>query len=157
VPRYPFGHGLGYTRWEYLSADCRTPETDAPLPVPGPAFDDAYAVVRVRLRNAGTRHGRETVQVYASRPGSAIERPARWLAGFTRTEASPGTEVTASIPVPLRQLAHWDTAARGWVVEPGTYRLHIGRSSSDLPLTADLTISAGPEGGDPDAYRRPPR
>ena len=37
---------------------------------------------RVRLCNTGTRRGREVVQVYASRPDSAIERPPRWLVGL---------------------------------------------------------------------------
>ena len=35
--------------------------------------------VRVRVRNAGGRAGREVVQAYASRPESGIERPAGWL------------------------------------------------------------------------------
>jgi beta-glucosidase len=125
APRYPFGHGLGYTRWEYLAAECHA------------ALD---AVVRVRLRNTGARYGCETIQVYASRPDSAVERPVRWLAGFTKVEAGPGAEVTADIPVPLRRLAYWDTAAGSWTVEPGEYRLSIGRSSRDLPIAVTVTV-----------------
>ena len=127
APRYPFGHGLGYTRWEYLAAEC-------------PITEDT--IVRVRLRNAGARHGCETIQVYASRPDSAVERPLRWLAGFAKVEAGPGAEVTADIPVPHRRLAYWDTAAGGWTVEPGEYRLSIGRSSGHLPVSVTVTISA---------------
>jgi beta-glucosidase len=127
APRYPFGHGLGYTEWEYLAAEC---------PVAGDAL------VRVRLRNAGARHGCETIQVYASRPDSAVERPTRWLAGFTKVEADPGAEETADIAIPLRRLAHWDTATGSWTVEPGEYRLSIGRSSGHLPVSVTVTISA---------------
>jgi beta-glucosidase len=129
APRYPFGHGLGYTRWEYLAADCS-------------AMGDTTVrvIVRVRLRNAGARHGCETIQVYASRPDSAVERPVRWLAGFAKVEADPGAEVTADIPVPLRRLAYWDTASGSWTVEPGEYRLGIGRSSRDLPMVVTVTL-----------------
>jgi beta-glucosidase len=134
-PRYPFGHGLGYTRWEYLAA-----EVVAPPPAGGAAVD---AVVRVRLRNAGATCGCETIQVYASRPDSAIERPVRWLAGFAKAEAAPGAEVTADIAIPLRCLAHWDTTNGRWVTEPGEYQFGIGRSSRDLTLSATITISPG--------------
>jgi beta-glucosidase len=134
-PRYPFGHGLGYTRWDYLTA-----EVLAPRPAGGAAGD---VIVRVRLRNAGARDGLETIQVYASRPASTVERPVRWLAGFTKAEAPAGAEVTADIAIPLRRLAHWDTATGRWEVEPGEFQVGIGRSSRDLSLSATVTVSPG--------------
>jgi len=137
-PRYPFGHGLGYTSWEYLSAEVMA------LPPARAAAGDA--VVRVRLKNAGPRYGCETIQVYASRPDSAVERPVRWLAGFGKAEASAGAEVTAEIAIPLRCLAHWDTTVGTWAIEPGDYQLHVGRSGRDPSLTAAITISPGNSG-----------
>ena len=101
TPLFPFGHGLGYTRWEYL------------------AVEPADGHVTVRLRNAGARRGREVVQVYASRPDSAVERPPRWLAGFAVVEAGPGEEVEVDVTIAPRALAHWDG---GWTVEPGAFR-----------------------------------
>ena len=74
-PRYRFGHGLGYTTWSFEAM----------------TVEDAS--VTVRLRNRGARPGREIVQVYASRPDSAVERPLRWLAGFATAEAAAGAEV----------------------------------------------------------------
>ena len=100
-PLFPFGHGLGYTQWEYL------------------AVEPADGHVTVRLRNAGARRGREVVQVYASRPDSAVERPLRWLAGFAVVEADPGEQVAVDVTIEPRALAHWDG---GWTVEPGEYR-----------------------------------
>ena len=88
--------------------------------------------MRVRVRNTGTRRGREVCQVYASRPDSALRRPPRWLVGFAAVEADPGQEVTAEATVPARSLAHWDVESRSWAVEPGTYLLSAGRSSRDL-------------------------
>jgi beta-glucosidase len=119
--RFPFGHGLGFTDWEYLEL----------------SLDGSRA--RVRLRNAGMRRGREVVQLYASRPDSAVARPARWLAGFTAVEAEPGETVEVDVELGPRALAHWDVAAGSFAVEPGTFVLAAGRSSADLRLSARLT------------------
>jgi len=122
-PRYRFGHGLGYTTWEHLSAD----------------FTGDSAVT-VRLRNTGTRPGREVVQVYASREGSSVERPSRWLVGFAVADAGPGEEVTVTVAVPDRAFQHWDDSAHRWATEPGTFRLHVGSSSGVLPLELDVEV-----------------
>ncbi|MGW4909107.1 beta-glucosidase [Streptomyces sp. NPDC004270] len=129
-PRYGFGHGLGYTIWEYVSLD-----------VPGEVRPDAGFTAEVRIRNSGTRHGKEVVQVYAGRPGSAVERPVRWLAGFATVEAAAGEEVVATVTLDARALRHWDTEAGGWAVEPGTFTLEAGPSSTNLPLAADIAVS----------------
>ncbi|MFI1030362.1 beta-glucosidase [Streptomyces sp. NPDC020951] len=131
-PRYDFGHGLGYTTWEYVSID-----------VQGAARPDADCTAQVRIRNSGARHGKEVVQVYAGRPGSGVERPVRWLAGFAVVEAAAGEEVVATVTVDARAFRHWDTEAGRWAVEPGTYRLEAGPSSTALPLTADITVGRG--------------
>jgi beta-glucosidase len=117
-PRFPFGHGLGYTEWQYQAAEA------------------AGGEITVHLRNAGERPGREVVQVYASKPDSAVERPPRWLAGFAVVEADPGESVTVSTGL---SLAHWDG---GWTVEPGTFTLEAGRSSRDLRVAAEVTVEA---------------
>jgi len=122
--RYCFGHGLGYTTWQYLTAEV----------MPGPD-----TTVTVRLRNTGRRAGQEVVQVYASRPGSGIERPTRWLAGWTAVQAQPGQEATASVTVATRAFEHWDSATHRWAIEPGPFHLHIGPSSRTLPLQVELT------------------
>jgi len=125
TPLIPFGHGLGYTAWEWLGME-----------VSGTAAGGA--TVRVRLRNAGARAGREVVQVYASRPGGAVERPPRWLAGFAAAEAAPGEEAAVQIAVPPRAFAHWDELARAWAIEAGRFELAAGRSSRDLRCTGEL-------------------
>jgi beta-glucosidase len=123
-PRYRFGHGLGYTTWEYLSAES----------------DGAGSAVTVRLRNTGHRRGREVVQVYAGRPGSAVERAPRWLAGFAGAEAGPGEEVTVTVAVAGRAFQHWDDGTHRWATEAGGFRLHVGPSSGVLPLELDVQV-----------------
>ena len=103
---------------------------------------DGTAVVAVRVRNTGTRPGREVVQVYASRPDSTIERPTRWLAGFATATAGPGQEVTVDVTIPARSLAHWDVESHAWTIEQGSFHLAVGRSYSDQRLATEITVAA---------------
>jgi beta-glucosidase len=119
-PAFPFGHGLGYTTWDYETIDA------------------IGSTVRVTVRNTGHRPGREVVQVYAERPDSTIERPARWLAGFATVDAGPDTLATVEIALPPRVFEHWDPDAGEWSLEPGMFVLRAGRSVTDLPLRASL-------------------
>jgi len=94
--------------------------------------------VGVQLRNTGERAGRTVVQVYASRPESAVDRPVRWLAGFALVDAAPGAEVTATVAVAARAFEHWDVESHRWVCEPGTFVLQVGSSSAALPLSIEV-------------------
>ncbi len=133
TPAYWFGHGLGYTTWTYEAL------TAPPVTRAG---DDL--TVRVRVRNTGAREGREVVQVYLARPASALDRPARWLAGYAAVRARPGETVTATVRVPARSLCHWSVAEHAWRTEPGPCRVRAGRSAGDLPLVADLEVVPHP-------------
>ncbi len=124
---FPFGSGLGYTTWEYVSLDA---------PRSGGTGDDV--AVTVTVRNTGDRRGRTVAQAYLGRPGSAVERPATWLAGFATIDADPGEEVSATITIVPRAFEHWD--ANGWTTEPGTFTLSVGPSVADTPLAADLSV-----------------
>ena len=129
-PLFPFGHGRGYTTWSYdaITVDCDLPDQAG---TPGIA-------VCIEVRNTGTRPGREVVQVYASRPDSAVERPAKWLAGFAAVDADPGERVNVGILISERVLAYWSDS--GWTLEAGTFTLSAGSSSASLPLTASVTL-----------------
>ncbi|MFJ1756424.1 glycoside hydrolase family 3 C-terminal domain-containing protein [Kitasatospora sp. NPDC088134] len=131
VPAYWFGHGLGWGEWRYLALDAD--------PAPGP--DGSWAV-RVGLRNDGVRRSRETVQLYLSRPSSAVERPVRRLAGFGRVEAGPGERVGVELRLPARAFEHWSVAERAWRTEPGAFTVLAGPHAGELPLTAVLRPGA---------------
>lgn len=117
-PAYPFGHGLGYTTWS--STDLKTSGRTASLTV----------------TNTGKRIGKQVYQAYLSRPDSTIDRPVRWLAGFTAVTLDPGQSSTIEIELPQRAFEHW--TAEGWAVEPGAFTLHVGTSVTDLPHTTDM-------------------
>ncbi|WP_428950412.1 glycoside hydrolase family 3 C-terminal domain-containing protein [Streptomyces sp. cg35] len=131
TPAYWFGHGLGYTTWDYEN-----------ITVSQAAQEEGQFTVTARVRNTGDRNGREVVQVYLSRPDSRVERPARWLAGYAAVQAAPGGTTRADITVSARALRYWSAEEHSWVVEPGRFTVHVGRSAGDLPLTGHLEVGA---------------
>ncbi|MFD7530929.1 glycoside hydrolase family 3 protein [Streptomyces sp. NPDC059849] len=122
TPAYPFGHGLGYTTWEYEGLEA------------GPDS------VTVRVRNTGTRPGAETVQIYLAPRDGTADRPARRLAGFARVEAAPGESAEAVVALDRRAYEIWDEEAYDWVLVPGTYEVQAARSLGDVRRTAVLDI-----------------
>jgi beta-glucosidase len=119
TPLYAFGHGLGYTTWQYDS-----------LQVAG-----GYAEVTVT--NTGARAGREIVQLYVGPAEADADRPARWLAGFSPVEAHPQESVTVRIPIPQRTFQIWDG---GWRTVPGGYRVTAAHALDDPRLTTEITV-----------------
>ncbi|WP_369372015.1 beta-glucosidase [Promicromonospora sp. Populi] len=138
APAAPFGHGLGWTTWEYEDAVLAWGEArDAPKTL----------TVYVTVRNTGRRAGREVVQVYVEAPDGGPSRPVRWLGGFAVADVPAMGSATVRVPVPARALQVWDPQAKGWTTPPGTYRLRTGRSVGDLRLTNELTVRPGEDPG----------
>jgi beta-glucosidase len=88
----------------------------------------------------GPRRSREIVQLYASRPGSEVERPVRWLAGFTAVEADAGEDVTVAVAIKPRALEYWNVDGGKWELATGTFQLFAGPSSVVLALTTEIVI-----------------
>jgi beta-glucosidase len=133
TPRYPFGHGLGYTDWTYESISC--------APKLGAGSD---LELSVSITNTGARSGKEVVQAYLTAPaGSATDgRPVQVLAGFATTQAAAGESVRVSLTIPARLFDRYDEDLAAWITPEGTYTVHIGRSSRDLRLSAPVQVSA---------------
>ncbi|GIH04675.1 beta-glucosidase [Rhizocola hellebori] len=112
---FPFGHGLGYTSWEYSN-----------LAVSG-------RQVTVTLRNTGNRVGREVVQVYLSRKGQ------RWLGGFASVSLEPGEAADVAVQLPKRSFQRWSD--EGWQTIEGDYGVHIGRSVTEVRLDGVVSIT----------------
>ena len=130
-PLFSFGHGLSYTEWTYEALE--------PATVAVAAGEDVELVARIR--NSGTRAGREVVQVYVEGlDADDPSRPVRSLAAFASVAAEPGESVTARLTVPARAFARFDEGVRDWRARPGAYTLHVGRSSRDLRLKTHVGV-----------------
>ncbi|HEX3921269.1 MAG TPA: glycoside hydrolase family 3 C-terminal domain-containing protein, partial [Streptosporangiaceae bacterium] len=102
VPRFPFGHGLGYTTWSFDSVRAE--------PANPAAGDDLR--LTVTLRNTGSRPGREVVQAYLAGPPGDPQAPPRVLAAFGGATAGPGEPAEVTLQVPSRAFARWDESAQ---------------------------------------------
>jgi beta-glucosidase len=130
-PRFCFGHGLGYAEIEFDGLDVVAdglPDGDA-------------AGLTVRLRNVGSRPGKEVVQVYVSDLESSLPRPPRELKGFAAVHLAPGEAIDVFLALEDRDLAYWDESGGGWRIEPGRFEILVGRSSRDIRLRASLDLS----------------
>ena len=125
APRYCFGHGLSYTRFEY-SGLCVAP-------------GQSSAEIRLTVRNTGDVSGEEVVQLYFADEYASVTRPQRELAGFCRAALQPGEEKQIRFTLPYSQLAFW-AGARGWKIEKGSYRVLAGASSEDIRLEGAFTV-----------------
>ncbi len=130
APLWPFGHGRSYTSFtiDHLRVDRTLLET---------AGDTA--AISVDVTNTGARAGEEVVQLYIRDEEASVARPVIELRGFQRLHLAAGECRTVTFQVSTEQLAYTDVEYRR-VVEPGTVRVFVGRSSDDLPLSADLAL-----------------
>jgi beta-glucosidase len=124
-PLFPFGHGLGYTTWDYALVQAVTTDYR-----PGSDLD-----LRVVVRNTGSRPGREVVQAYLAWPPGEPGRPVRVLAAFGIASAAQGERADVALRIPARLFARWDTDRGAWTWPPGPFTVLVGRSSRDLRLS----------------------
>ncbi|MEV4125584.1 glycoside hydrolase family 3 C-terminal domain-containing protein [Nocardia sp. NPDC049707] len=126
APAYWFGHGIGYTTWEYETATF----------APDPEAAGALGTLTVRVRNTGDRPGRETIQTYIAHSS----RPDRRLAAFAVVQAEPGETAEVAIPIPRRAAESWDETTETWVQPTTAYDLLTGRSVADIRLAIAIDL-----------------
>ena len=123
-PRYPFGHGLSYTRFARRALRAS---------VSGDSVGISVAVA-----NVGERSGDETVLCYIKYPG-AIERWPLALKAFSRVSLAPGETRTIAMQIKIADLRYRDEHDHEWKIEPGEYQIHIsGGIEADLKASVRL-------------------
>jgi beta-glucosidase len=124
---FPFGHGLGYTSFEYhdlvVSVD-----------------SEGQADVEVTVRNSGDRTGSEVVQVYVGDPLASVRRPPRELKGAAKVRLAPGDSDVVRIHLDRRAFAFFDPPTKRWVVEPGEFKIAVGSSSRHLRASTTIVL-----------------
>ena len=118
--RYPFGHGLSYTSFEYSDLEINDKN------------------VSLIIKNTGSVEGSEVVQLYIAPKTDGIFRPVRELRGFEKILLDPGESKTVSFTLDDRSFEVW---SNGWSVPGGEYIIEIGSSSRDIRLSQSISIS----------------
>ena len=129
-PLYAFGHGLGYTTFDYSDLAAESAYT-----IGGDTVSATFTIT-----NTGKRAGADVPQLYLT--GTPAGECLRLL-GFQRVELEPGGSRQLTITADRRLLARYDGPdgiTGSWRVNAGTHQVAVGRSATDLVLTASTQL-----------------
>ena len=126
-PLFPFGFGLSYTTYAYSGLKASVSGKDV--------------VVTFTVKNTGKRAGVETTQIYASLPAGTGEPPKR-LVAWERVELAAGESKIVSLRIDPWFLSVFNADKDNWELVPGDYKVLVGGSSQDTPLTQAIKIGS---------------
>jgi beta-glucosidase len=129
-PLFPFGFGLGYTKFSLGNLALSASEM---------RVTDSIEV-RVDIANVGSRIGNEVIQVYVSDPVCRLPRPLKELKAFEKVELRPYERKTVTISLDRKALEFFDPALREFVVEPGKFVVQVGNNACSTTLCAEFSV-----------------
>lgn len=118
--RFPFGHGLSYTKFTYSDMQIQN------------------RTVKATITNTGKVPGAEVVQLYIAPPLDGLHRPEKELKGFARVELLPGESKQVEFTLDDRSFAVW---ADGWKVTGGIYEVLLAASAQDIRLRSEIPVA----------------
>jgi len=130
-PRYPFGHGLSYSEFEFGNLQLANERIADGEPL---SFE-------IEIKNVGSRRSSEVVQVYVHDEESRLPRPEQELRAFKKVELDPGASEVLQFELDRRALAYYDPDAADWVVDPGSFEIRVGASSRDIRARATFEVA----------------
>jgi beta-glucosidase len=134
-PLFPFGYGLSYTTFGYGQLRVHAPNTHASRL--------EKVQIEFRVSNTGHRTGTETAQVYIGLPAGTGEPPKR-LVGYKQVTLAPGSSTIVHLKIdpaaPNHPLSYFDETAHSWRMAPDEYRVYVGTSERNTPLTNTFNV-----------------
>ena len=127
--RYPFGHGLSYTTFEYSDIKLSGSEIK----------DEDTLTVSAVITNTGNCAGKEAVQLYISDRTGFEYRPEKELKGFEKVALEPGESKTVTFMLDKRSFSYYNEKLGDWYAPNGSYDIMVGSSSRDIRLSAQIT------------------
>lgn len=120
-PRYPFGYGLSYTKFEYgdIQLDKEVLNTDNSIKA------------SIGIKNTGDTKGKETVQMYIQDIVGSVVRPVKELKGFKKIELEVNESAVVEFIITEEDLRFF-TKDMHFSSEPGKFKLFIGTNSRDV-------------------------
>lgn len=128
---YPFGHGLSYTTFTYSDLHI------------SPSHQGVQGDIHVscKIKNTGKIKGDEVVQLYLRDEISSVTTYTKVLRGFERISLKAGEEQTVHFRLRPQDLGLWDKNMN-FRVEPGSFKVMLGASSTDIRLHGQFEITA---------------
>lgn len=134
---YPFGHGLGYTTFEWTDPALNTDRLSAADLLAG------RLEASVTVTNTGERAGSEVVEVFVERTEEGIFRARRTLAGFAKVHLAPGESERVTITVDGSGMSHWSVEEGDFLVEDGSWKVHLSVSVAEVRETLEVWTEGG--------------
>lgn len=128
--RFPFGHGLSYTEFEYSDISLSADEIN----------EKDILTVTVTVKNTGKRDGKEAVELYVRDTHSSVVRPEKELKGFEKVTLKAGESKRVAFKLDKRAFAYYNTSINDWYVEYGEFEILIGSSSADIRQKASVYV-----------------
>ncbi len=128
--RYPFGYGLSYTGFDYEDLQLSATSIN----------ENESITVSCKIKNSGSRTGKEIVQLYVAKKSSSIIRAEQELKDFVKVELAPGESKEIQFSLQARTLAFYNSSLAAWQVESGEYEIRVSSSSRDHRLTQMIFI-----------------
>lgn len=127
---YPFGHGLSYTTFTYSDLHI------------SPSYQGVQGDIHVscKIKNTGKIKGDEVVQLYLRDEISSVNTYTKVLRGFERISLEAGEEQTVHFRLRPQDLGLWDKNMN-FRVEPGSFKVMLGASSTDIRLHGQFEIT----------------
>ena len=127
---YPFGHGLSYTTFTYSDLHI------------SPSYQGVQGDIHVscKIKNTGKIKGDEVVQLYLRDEISSVTTYTKVLRGFERISLEAGEEQTVHFRLRPQDLGLWDKNMN-FRVEPGSFKVMLGASSTDIRLHGQFEIT----------------
>ncbi len=132
-PAFPFGFGLGYTKFALTAL-----KLDADEIVAG-----ASTKIRATLENTGKRRGTAVIQLYIRDRVAGITRPLKELKDWSRISLNPGKKQELSFDITPAQLSYPD-ATGAMQLEPGLFDIFLGTSSATTESVALMVTGPSP-------------
>jgi beta-glucosidase len=101
-------------------------------------------VVSVDITNAGSRAGKEVVQLYVRDVKSRLVRPEKELKAFAKVALEPGETQCVTLTLDERALSFYDDAQTQWVAEAGEFEVLVGASSRDIRCVGSFALRVPP-------------
>ncbi|MDK4704532.1 glycoside hydrolase family 3 protein [Rhizobium sp. CNPSo 4062] len=130
-PLFPFGFGLGYTRFSWGEAQASATRMGA-----------EGVTVTVEVTNTGDRTGSELVQLYVRALASTIERPDKELRAFAKLRLMPGEKGTASLVVRPRDLSYFDERIGAFRAIAGRYEFLVAANALDIRSAVTVELAS---------------
>lgn len=129
-PQFPFGYGLSYT--DFSISHFSTDKVSY--------GKNEIIHAKFTIKNIGSLHGAEVVQLYVSDPVCSVLRPEKELKAFEKIFLKPGETKTVELQVKVADLAFYDELKKAWNAEAGEYILQIGNSSHNIFQKAKISV-----------------